>query len=161
MLFGEGETAKTPLDITIPYAHELARSKVFEDFCHSELETLAVRDVNVMLESMDMIKDYNVTTGLAFVLPEDIESSDDEGVRLTRLDLDTEFEGHLMGGRTLKIGRRMGEQSVRAVCLAFNEALIISRKVSQDALVPVFTELEDEETLYVPVLAVSDITARS
>lgn len=160
MLFGAGETQKTPLDITVPYAHELAKNRDFEDFSHSELETLAVRDVNVMLESLDMIRGYNVITGLAFVLPEDIESSGEEGVRLTRLDLDTEFEGHLLGGRTLKIGRQIGEQSVRAVCLAFNEALIISRKISRDALMPVFMELEEDKTLYVPALAIEKISER-
>ncbi len=62
---------------------------------------------------------------------------------------DITAEGPFATYSRVGIGRLIGVGTVRAVCLAFDEATIL----------PHFTKLDDDEMLFVPVLSIDSIIA--
>lgn len=160
----ESLVPRDPVEVTVPFAQSLVFRPEFDEFEHSDYETQAVREMNISLMGFDMIGGYEVKTNLAFVVPEDTTPDEDGKVPLIRMDLETDFVGELMGGRTLKIGRELelgpsvGKQAIRAVCLSFQDVLIKSRQSVDSGKVFKYQRIEDDERLYVPVFAVSGIS---
>lgn len=80
-----------------------------------------------------------------FVIPGSFDA--DEIVSYTSI-FGFQFEGDFRCFSKVHIGRLVGNQAVRAICMTFTGALIL----------PTFERLEETELLHVPVLAVSSIT---
>lgn len=153
----ESLVPKDPVELTIPFAHNLIMNRDFDEFAHSDRETSAIFEINLAMRQLDMIGDYDVTANLAFVVPEDTTPNEKGNVKLVRMDRRTEFCGELIGGRTLKIHKDIGDYSVRAVCLAFQDTLIKTRATESDGCATVFDMVEEENRLYVPVFAIDEI----
>jgi hypothetical protein len=143
----------TPLEVCLPFAQKLTFSKGFDDFANHEHETEAVWSMNIALRNFDMLGDYDVKAGLAFIIPEDTTPDENDNVTIHRMDLDLGFNGSLLGARTLKIGKVLGGMTIRAVCLAFEDSLIKYRTTLDKAIIPVFDKVDDEDRVYVPVYA--------
>lgn len=148
---------RNPVEVTKPFAYELIFNKEFDRFAHSDKEVSTLYDINLALEQLGMKKDYWVETDLAFVLPEDTSPDEEGNVNFVRINDQTEFKGELLGGRSLKMGKVIGEQSVRSICLTFHETTILSTTTTGDAVIPINADLEEEHRMYVPVFAVRSI----
>lgn len=61
------------------------------------------------------------------------------------------FEAEFVSYSKVVIGRIVGAHAVRALCLVFNDAMLL----------PYFDQLQDDHLLYVPVLAVNSISAQA
>ena len=89
-------------------------------------------------------QNYLVDTNNAFIVPAFFER--DEPLTIAQLDK-TLFEGAFATYAKVHIGRLVGGEAVRALCLSFGRAFIVSSMI----------EMQPHEILHVPVLAVNHI----
>ena len=148
---------QNPVEVAIPFAYDIIFDKSFDEFKNSQTETLALRELNEMVRNLDMLGAYRVRTDLAFALPEVLEPDEDGIVTVHRMDKETEFDGVLLGGRTLKIGRIVNEIATRAVCLTFEDVLVRYRRTVDNSLLYTSRKFEQSDRMYVPVFAVNDM----
>lgn len=157
----EPSVPTNPLEVCIPFAHRLSKNPDFDRFDNDKVETSAVTDMNFALHAFELIKNYRVITSLAFVLPKKQIHREETNISIVRMDLETSFEGSLVGARTLKIGRWASGGSVRATCLTFDDAHIRYRvaigPAGKEGVVPYDQSIAKDEQLYVPVFAVNQI----
>lgn len=90
--------------------------------------------------------DWFVQAGRGYITPIEFDSSED--VTYHVLD-DLYFDGKFSCYSRVSIGRFFGQGAVRALCMTFGEGTLV---------MPKFTELDDQDMLHIPVLAVQDMT---
>jgi hypothetical protein len=88
---------------------------------------------------------YFINANSALIIPKSWDRN--QRVTYSRLG-DILFEGKLTCYSRVSIGRLIGQGAVRALCLSFDKAMLISY----------FDEIAEEDMLHVPVLAINDIT---
>ncbi len=149
---------QTPLEVGIPFAQRLVFHRDFDDFNNTDFETSTIFEMNATLQQFEMVGvDYDLSTHMAFLLPEDLEPDDNGDVYGWEWHGGTQLNGELIGGRTLKIGRKIGEKSIRAVCLTFQDAFVKYRANSDHGIIPIFETIDEKDRVYVPIFAINEI----
>jgi hypothetical protein len=139
------EFIKSPLDLAQRYASELIEGGVLDTFDTTEEELKALSELDEYgLNAGAFEGTYIVQAGRSIALPADF--TDDDNVH------GEEYEGILFAGElkthsVVRIGRRLGGQSMRAVCLAFENV----RTLSYSEPIP------ESSLLHVPALAVVEM----
>ncbi len=133
---------------------ELAELRAQQSFSSSNNDfTMAPADQRLLAE-LDFAADelgfigqsYFVQAARGLVIPKSFDASED----LTYTSItDVMLEGSFATFSKVHVGKIIGHGTVRAVCLAFDGAL----------LVPQFVRVDPDELLFVPVLAVDTILA--
>ena len=139
----------TPADIARPIAETIitrgtldgwgnsAENNPFEHYVLSQLEETAVQQG--MLDVP-----YYVESGRSLLAPATFEA--DETLSVYYFD-DLHFRGELKTYSTVRLGRLLGGQTMRALCLTFDNV----------TLFPGFDSIPEADLLHVPVLAVRDM----
>lgn len=148
-------------EVVEPIAYEMISSGELDKFQNSAYETIKVTEMNLDLREAEATGDYSVITSLAFIIPEDLTTDEEGNVQITRMDGDTEFRGDLIGGATAKLFRDLGFLSVRAVCLRFSDVLINYRTAQNNAIIPMFKQIDDTHRLFVPYFALKSMRQAS
>ena len=117
------------------------------DVMANDLQTLA--ELDSAASDLGFIdQTYFVESYRGFIVPGSFEAT--ELVTYTSIYC-LQFEAQFRCYSKVHIGRIIGGNAVRAICLTFTTALLL----------PSFEHTEDSELLHVPVLAVSEITTTS
>lgn len=120
-----------------------AEQNTSDSFEISPIDRQAIVELEYAAENLGFIgANYFVESDRALIIPASYDASQD--VTYTNF-YGLSFEGTFATYSKVHIGRVIGGQSVRAVCLAFSDALLL----------PFFDRLEKTDILYVPVLAVA------
>lgn len=89
---------------------------------------------------------YLVTSRLALSIPVSIDA-DEQTVSHIRFDEGLMFKGDLVTHSAVKVGRFIGGNAIRALCLTFDNI----------TLLPFFDSIPDDHLLYVPAFSIQDI----
>jgi hypothetical protein len=128
---------------------ELAQNRAHElcgpDFDHNQTDNHVLAELDYAAQQCNFLEStYFLSVYSAFIIPRQWDAQDSVTyVRLPELQL----EGKLACYSKVSIGRLVGRGSVRALCLTFQEALLL----------PFFDRVESSDLLHVPVLAISNI----
>ena len=115
------------------------------DLENTRKEKEALSKLDWMSEMLGFHRKYFVESRKAFAIP--VSFDRDKEVSYIRFD-DLTFSGKLETFSTLKIGRlAIVDLNIRALCLTFNHSILL----------PFFDTLEEDELLFVPAEAISDI----
>ncbi len=113
----------TPATIALPIAEQMVTGGLFDVFKPSHEEQKAIITLENDADSFGMLdKDYFVEAGRMFSMPVSFEA--DELVRYDELPA-ISFEGRLVSYSTLRVGRIIGANAVRALCLAFHKVTLL------------------------------------
>ncbi len=129
----------------VELAAERAEMTVGQDF---DINT----EDNAMIEALEneathlgfLDKKYYLSAFTGFQIPVDFQNSD--MITYTKFD-GLSAEALLCTYAKFHIGRIIGGGAVRAVCLCFSEGFVLNR----------FTEIPNDQLLFVPVLAINEI----
>jgi hypothetical protein len=120
-------------------------SAIVDDFEITPEDERILAELDFAADSLGFIgRPYYLSAARGFVLPKEFDPS--EPVTYHSI-FDVMAEGAFATYSKLRIGKLVGVGTVRAFCLTFDEALIL----------PYFAQLEPDEMLLVPVLAVGTI----
>lgn len=138
--FGSSLLPPNPKELALTHADNLSR----DAFDHNQEDLRILEELEKMSEDLDFLGHrYFVEGTRSFVVPVDVEEPQ------TTFDsyYDVMFEGQLISYSRLSIGKLIGHQSVRALCLTFDKALVL----------PSFTEVNESELLHIPAYAIDSI----
>ena len=127
---------------------ELARVRAEQntnfDFEQSEDDYGLLKELYYAAELCGFIESsYFVHTNRGMIIPKDTNGDKVSYHNFYGLS----FEGQLLTYSKVHIGRLVGSNAVRAVCLTFNDVLLL----------PYFDKVPEDHLLHVPVLAVDSI----
>jgi hypothetical protein len=142
------EIPKNPGEFGRYFAEEFMTSGILDEFHGDESGVVTrLKEVDEMAENLDYYgNDYFVESNRALSIPSLIVK-DDEDVSYIRFDNKLTFEGKLITYSSVKIGKIIGGNAVRAFCLTFDDV----------TLLPYFDSLPDGHLLHVPAYAVEEI----
>lgn len=133
---------QTPVEL----ASTRAEASVATGFDLTAADEQLVTELEFYADELGFLKQtYFVVAHRGFLVP-NIIPSDEPHTRVDFIDGIT-FEGRFITYSKVHIGKVIGGNAVRAVCLAFDSALLL----------PYFDRMEEDKLLHVPVLAVSSI----
>ncbi len=142
------ESINGPMTFGQAFAKEFMLSGALDGFDEnqSEIDRRLV-EIDSHAEELQLLNnDYFVVTRLAFSIPVSIDA-DDPSVSHIRFNDGITFKGELVTHSSVKIGRLIGGNAVRAFCLTFNKV----------TLLPYFDEIHDDHLMHVPAYAIQDI----
>jgi hypothetical protein len=130
----------------VELAAERAEMSISQEFQMSSQDEALLAELDFAAEGLGFLdKKYFVSAATGFQVPASFEATDK--VKYTRFD-GLSAEVVLATYAKLHIGRIIGGGAVRAVCLCFSEGFVLNR----------FSEIPEDQLLYVPVLAVNEIS---
>jgi hypothetical protein len=135
------EVPRDPVELAAPEAAAMTNL----DFATSQAEETLLASLEHAANNLGFLgKRYFLHAHTGFQIPSDIAGQ--ERVTYTRFDgLTAEVE--LTTYAKVHIGRFIGGGAVRAICLCFTEGFVLNR----------FSDIPDDQVLYVPVLAIDEI----
>lgn len=136
-----------PKELALPHADKLSRT----EFHHSPEDEETLAKLEEISDNLGFIGcRYFVEGSRGLVIPEDVVEEQTEYVSLNRLS----FEGKFFSFSRVSIGQLVGRRAVSALCLVFNEAIILPEfKNLRD-----FEESDRPRLLHVPVYAIDEIS---
>lgn len=142
----EFSPAGNPAELALPYAEKLVRKGSLDDYDQvSELECDHLSELEYLAEAAGMLnKKYFVNSGKLLILPADLEQSEFVPYHVNE---GADFSGKLISFSTLRIGRNLGGQSIRALCLTFDNV----------TLLPYLDRVEEDRLVHAPAFAVTGI----
>lgn len=131
-----------PAELAITYLDRIGSSEAFE-VTPSEEKTLV--ELDLLADAAKMHATYFVKAYKGMLLPGTFEA----GSQVTYFDFnDMLFEGKLETYSIVKTGRIIGYHAVRALCLCFDDVIML----------PYFDKIDNKHLLHVPALAVASMT---
>lgn len=143
---GTGGMPRTPVELAELRAEQASVGHGFEQTPQDERLLAELDHAAEELGFTD--SSYFVESGRALIVPASFDA--DRPVAYTSL-FGLSFEGSFATYSKVHIGRLIGGESIRAVCLTFGEAILL----------PFFDPLEEGDLLHVPVLAVDSMECTS
>jgi hypothetical protein len=134
-----------PAELALPYADKIEPSSKLDT---SESEEQLLTELDRLTAIADMHSIYFAQVFKALSIPASFES--DSTVSIGNFN-SIAFEGKLITYSIVKIGRIIGQESVRALCLSFDEV----------TLLPLYDYLPTDHLLHVPVVAVDSMLRTS
>ncbi len=135
------EPPDNPLEIAKPFAEQVGSREIFGALPDEETLLVSLDEISTIAQTEGS---YFVETGRALSIPASFDAA--EPVELINF-FDLTFEGPFTSFSIVHVGKIVGAFSVRALCLAFEEA----------TLLPYFDSIPSDHLLHVPVLAVESI----
>lgn len=136
------EIIKTPAELAKSYIGQLEDINDFENSLIEEKVLVELDDICTKAAINN--QRYFTSTNKAFALPVSFSYSEKVSYQeFQRLD----FEAVFVTYSIIKIGRLIDNRSVRALCVTFDDSLLL----------PYFDRLDDSHLLHVPVLAISEM----
>lgn len=143
----ESFPSNSPAELALPLAERLVLEGHFDGFKsantdeHAELVALeAMADIAGMLG-----RQYFVSSGRSVAVPVSFEA--DQPVNTYDFNEGLDFSGTLVTYGSVRIGRDLGGNAMRALCLTFDNV----------TLLPYFDKLQSDRLLYTPAFAVRTI----
>jgi hypothetical protein len=137
------EPVCNPVDLALPKADNVIGSPSLASTAEEEM---LLHELDEIAETAGFLQSYYVETSNAYVIPADLDP--DLSVRYHHFREGLFFRGTLSMFSVVKIGRILSAQAtVRALCLTFGTAEFL----------PDFSRMNQEDLLYVPVLAIDAI----
>ena len=132
---------KSPVEIAKPFAESIGMGS---DFNHEFHKNITLSYLDQTADDLGVLGNtYFTETNKAFSIP----ASFDADKEVSTIDFNKiTFEGPYVCHSLVQIGR-IGNYSVRALCLSFSEA----------TLLPYFDQIPESHILHVPVLAIDDM----
>jgi hypothetical protein len=136
----------SPVTLGQRISEEMYDARLVEEFETNQsdiVEALAIAE-RLADQHGYLSQDYFIRTARAFAIPRIIEAEEDtsswgmEGLV---------FKGNLVTYSMVKVGRLIGGNAIRSVCLAFEDVTML----------PGFDKIRPSDRLHVPVYAVSEI----
>jgi hypothetical protein len=137
---------RNPAELALPYAEEVVLSGYLDDFdtVHAT-ERKRLEELEIQAAAAHMLgRQYFVSSGRSVILPAELEH--DEIAQFESTD-GIDFSGRLISFSTVRVGRIIGSNAVRALCLAFDNV----------TLMPFFEKIDDTKLLHAPAFAVRGI----
>ena len=142
------EMVKNPAELGRSYIDRIDNAKL-ENFNKSTEEDRILAELDSISEKCRFINQkYFVSVNIAFSIP--CSFSADSQVSYTQFE-PLSFEAKFVTYSIVKIGRILASHAVRALCVSFDESILL----------PYFDSLPEDHLLHVPVLAVGDMLATS
>ena len=138
--------ARNPAELALPYAEEVVVRGYLDNFDevdvaeHQRLEELEIQAIAAQM----LGHQYFVSSGRSIILPAEMEH--DEIAQFEAAD-GVDFPGRLFSFSTVRVGRLIGGNAVRALCLTFDNV----------TLMPYFEKIDESKLLHTPAFAVRDI----
>lgn len=137
---------KNPVSLAAYKAEHMVHS---DEFVITSEEELQVAELDYAADQLGFIgQTYFVESHKSVSVPVSFEA-DVDVERISYMGLT--FEGEFITYSKLIVGRIIGAQSVRALCMTFDKVTML----------PCFDTLPDDHLLYVPVLAVSSLSSQA
>lgn len=142
----EFSPAGNPAELALPYAEKLVMKGELDSFDSvSTIEQRNLQELEYLAEVTGMLnKRYFVNSGRSIVLPADLEYSEFTPYEMSD---GIDFSGKLISFSTIRIGRNLGGQSIRALCLTFDNV----------TLLPYFEQIDSDRLVHTPAFAVMGI----
>lgn len=138
--------AANPAELAQPYAEELVMQGYFDQFEAGDDELRKIIELEREASERGMFDvQYYVRSYRSMAIPTYIQT--DREVTFVNFDNGLDFRGRLKTYSTVRIGKMVGAAGVRALCLKFDEALLL----------PGYDALPDGFSLQTPALAVKSI----
>jgi hypothetical protein len=136
---------KNLVELAEPFVFELSKRADFDSFQRSHAEKSALQELDSMAEDLALDgKDYHVVAGRSWSIPRSFRV--EEEVHLGNY-YGVEFWGTFCSHAIVKINGLYGREDVRALCLTFDDVLML----------PGLDKVPADRAVHVPVLAVDDI----
>lgn len=136
-----------PAALAFPYANAMAGSHFLDNFY--TMSTQEQLELNALEAKADLAgflgRRYLVHSGHSITIP--AFSDDWEFVSVSDFEEGLDFSGELISYGTVRIEKSIGNNAVRALCLAFDNV----------TLMPFFDKMASDHLLYTPAFAVKDI----
>lgn len=134
---------KDPVELAAQRAEQLTG----QDFGITEADEKLLAELDFEATGLGFLGTrYFFSAHVGFQIPVSFDLRDN--VTYTKFGDGLSAEAVLATHAKVHIGRIIGGGAVRAVCLCFSEGIVLNR----------FTEIPDDQLLYVPVLAVREIS---
>lgn len=133
-----------PAEIAEPFALKNFASLEFE---HPVEYKDSLRELTELSEIGQMFRTWQLGASLGFVIPKEFDEHDT--VSYHRLE-DLYFEGELDSYSAISIGKLVDYGAVRALCMTFESGMFV---------LPAMVEIEPEDRLHVPIMAVTNMSS--
>lgn len=139
-----------PAEIARSYAEDLMMGGHLDEMTNSSAEKDALAELTQIAHEADMLQSkFYVRSYKSIITPATQETLQD--VTITNFDHGLDYSGRFIGFSTVRIGKLMGGNAIRALCLAFEDT----------TLLPYFDEVPDDKWLFTPVHAVKEMDKRA
>ena len=136
---------ENPLDLAKQMAEDLVVSGALDEFAFNDQESGGLVGLDhYAAEAGYLNQQYFVDSGRSILLPVTFEA--DEPLSTTQFQR-LHFSGEFVTHSTVRLGRSLGGQSMRALCLTFNNV----------TLLPYMDTIPDDVLLHVPALAINNM----
>ena len=140
-------STNSPAKLALPLAERLVMQGYYDGFKSADSdEETELAALENMADIAGMIgQQYYVSSGRSVAIPVSFEA--DQPVRAFDFSEGLDFSGTLVTYGSVRIGRNLGGNAMRALCLAFDNV----------TLLPYFDRLQEDRLLYTPAFAVHAI----
>lgn len=143
----ESFSTNSPAELALPLAEKLVMQGYYDGFVSADTDEQAeVVALEAMADLAGMLgQQYLVSSGRSVAIPVSFEAG--QPVRTFDFNEGLDFSGTLVTYGSVRIGRNLGGNAIRALCLTFDNV----------TLLPYFNKLQEDRLLYTPAFAVRSI----